>query len=210
MPGERAFKAMGELRAPIGPNTAHLCIDMQRLFSDEGPWPLAWMPRVTPKVEQLVARAPERTIFTRFIPPEKPEDAPRRWRVYYEKWSHVTRRQIDNRLIDLLPVLTRYAPPAVIFDKAVYSAFGNSQLHQHLRERQIDTLIVSGSETDVCVLSSILAAVDYGYRIIIAEDAVCSSSDEGHDALIGLFNQRFDVQLEPAKVEAILSAWQIL
>ena len=64
------------------------------------------------------------------------------------------------------------------------SAFGNPQLHQHLRECQIDTLIVSGSETDVCVLSSILAAADYGYRVIIAEDAVCSSSDEGHEALI--------------------------
>ncbi len=94
---------MGELKAPIGPNTAHLCIDMQRLFSDEGPWPMAWMPRVTPKVEQLVARAPERTIFTRFIPPEKPEYAPGRWRAYYEKWSHVTRGQLDHRLIDLLP-----------------------------------------------------------------------------------------------------------
>ena len=91
---------------------------------------MAWMPRVTPKVEQLVARAPERTIFTRFIPPEKPEDAPGRWRTYYKKWSHVTRRQLDHRLIDLLAVLTRYAPPAIIFDKAVYSAFGNPQLHR--------------------------------------------------------------------------------
>ena len=62
----------------------------------------------------------------------------------------------------------------------------------------------------MCVLSSILAAVDYGYRVIIAEDAVCSSSDEGHDALIELFNQRFDVQLEPAQVKVILSAWQVL
>ena len=87
---------MGELKAPIGPNTAHLWIDMQRLFSDEGPWRMAWMPRVTPKVEQLVARAPEQSIFTRFIPPEKPEDAPERWRAYYEKWSDVTRRQIDS------------------------------------------------------------------------------------------------------------------
>jgi nicotinamidase-related amidase len=201
---------MGELKAPIGPNAAHLCIDMQRLFSDEGPWPMAWMSRVTPKVERLVKRSPDRTIFTRFIPPETPEDAPGQWRAYYKKWSHVTRPQIDNRLIELLPVLTRYAPPAPVFDKTVYSAFGNPQLHQYLRSRQIDTLIVSGSETDVCVLSSILAAVDYGYRIIIAEDAVCSSSDEGHDALIGLFNQRFDIQLEPAKVEIILDAWKIL
>ena len=83
----------------------------------------------------------------------------------------------------------------------MYSAFGNPQLHQHLRERQIDTLIISGSETDVCVLSSILAAVDYGYRIIIAEDAVCSSSDDGHDALLGLFNQRFDVSSNRQKLE---------
>jgi hypothetical protein len=32
---------MGELKARIGPNTAHLCIDMQRLFSTKGPglWP---------------------------------------------------------------------------------------------------------------------------------------------------------------------------
>jgi isochorismate hydrolase len=197
---------MGELKARIGPNTAHLCIDMQRLFSDEGPWPMAWMPRVTPKVEQLVARAPERTIFTRFNPPEKPEYAPGRWRAYYEKWSHVTRRRIDNRLIDLLPALARYAPPAVIFDKAVYSAFGNPQLHHHLRERQIDTLIVSGSETDVCcppfLPRSIMATGSSLQRTRFAVRRM-------RVTLIGLFNQRFDIQLEPAKVEVILSAWQI-
>ena len=39
--------------------------------------------------------------------------------------------------------------------------------------------IVSGSETDVCVLATVLDAVDMGYRVIIARDAVCSSSDEG-------------------------------
>jgi nicotinamidase-related amidase len=98
VPGEHAFKAMGEFKAPIS-----LCIDMQRLFSDEAPglWP--GLPRVTPKVEQLVERAPERTIFTRFIPPQDPEDAPGRWRAYYEKWSHATRHEIDTRLIELLP-----------------------------------------------------------------------------------------------------------
>jgi hypothetical protein len=80
---------------------------------------MAWMPRVTPKVEQLVARAPERTIFTRFIPPEKPENAPGRWARLLRKVVSCNRRQIDNRLIDLLPALARYAPPAGIFDKTV-------------------------------------------------------------------------------------------
>jgi len=35
-------------------------------------------------------------------------------------------------------------------------------------------------------------------RVIIAEDAVCSSSDEGHDALIELFNQRLLIPEEAA------------
>ena len=55
-------------------------------FSDEGPWPMAWMPRVTPKVEQVVARAPERTIFTRFIHSEKAAGcAYGRWRACLTK-----------------------------------------------------------------------------------------------------------------------------
>jgi nicotinamidase-related amidase len=199
---------MGDLKDPVGAAAIHLCIDMQRLFSEDGPWPLTWMSRVTPKIVELVERAPERTIFTRFVPPADPQDMPGRWRAYYTKWSNVTRRHIDSRLIGLLPILGRYAPPAVTIDKPVYSAFANGELHQHLRDRQIDTLIVSGSETDVCVLSSVLAAVDHGYRVILAEDAVCSSSDESHDALIDLFNRRFDLQVESARVDAILDLWQ--
>jgi nicotinamidase-related amidase len=53
----------------------------------------------------------------------------------------------------------------------------------------------------------VLGAVDLGYRVIVAGDAVCSSSDASHDALIGLFKSRFDVQIEIAKVEEILEAW---
>jgi Isochorismatase family len=46
--------------------------------------------------------------------------------------------------------------------------------------REPSSLIVSGSETDVCVLATVLA-VDIGFRVIVVRDAVCSSSDEGHD-----------------------------
>jgi nicotinamidase-related amidase len=199
---------MGELRRPIDPNTAHLCVDMQRLFSADGPWPMAWMERVTPAVVQLVEHAPQRTIFTRFIPPQKPQDMGGTWRLYYEKWGQVTLHRIDPRLVDLLPVLRRYAPPALVFDKSVYSAFADGRLHQRLSAAGVGTLIISGSETDVCVLSSILAAVDLGYRVIVAEDAVCSSSDQSHDALIDLFSRRFDVQIESARVEQILDFWR--
>jgi nicotinamidase-related amidase len=52
-------------------------------------------------------------------------------------------------------------------------------LIEHLRQREADALIVSGSETDICVLATVLDAVDLGYRVIVVRDAVCSSSDEG-------------------------------
>jgi nicotinamidase-related amidase len=80
-------------------------------------------------------------------------------------------------------------------------------LHPFLRERGIDTVIVTGSETDICVLSSVLSAVDLGYRVIVACDAICSSSDESHDALLSLYRRRFDLQIELAEVSEILETW---
>jgi nicotinamidase-related amidase len=46
-----------------------------------------------------------------------------------------------------------------------------------LTQKHVNTLVVSGGETDVCVLATVLAAVDRGYRVILAQDALCSSSD---------------------------------
>jgi nicotinamidase-related amidase len=113
------------LKAKPGAKTAHLCVDVQRLFSAEGPWPLAWMERVLPKVVKLVERAPSRTIFTRFLTPRSAEDMPGQWRLYYSKWSNVTLERLDNGLLRLVPQLQPYVPPAAVFDKQVYSAFAS-------------------------------------------------------------------------------------
>lgn len=198
---------MGNLKAPPGPNAVHLCLDMQKLFSPAGPWPTPWLERVLPVVVQLVAHCPERCVFTRFIPPQQPEQMPGTWQHYYQKWRKVTRAVLEPDLLELLPPLARFVPPAAVFDKAVYSAFAGGGLHQWLSERSVDTLIVTGSETDICVLSTVLAAVDHGYRIIVVQDAICSSSDLTHDALLTLYNTRFDLQIEMATAEQLLACW---
>jgi nicotinamidase-related amidase len=188
-------------------SAVHLCIDMQRLFAAQGPWPTPWMDKVLPQAVRLVERRPQRTVFTRFVPPHVSEQPPGLWRDYYQKWSHVRRGVIDEALIDLLPALARYAPPAKVLDKGVYSAFADGRLHAGLSRAGVDAVILTGSETDVCVLSSALAAVDLGYRVVVARDAVCSSSDEAHDALIRLYQSRFAVQIALAEVDEILDAW---
>lgn len=39
-------------------------------------------------------------------------------------------------------------------------------------------------ETDVRVLATVRGAIDIGYRDVVAEDALCSSADQSHDAMI--------------------------
>jgi hypothetical protein len=62
-----------DLKIPPGANAAHVCVDMQRLFSSEGPWPTPWMEPV-PKGNQVIERSPNRTIFTLFLTPRVAED----------------------------------------------------------------------------------------------------------------------------------------
>jgi nicotinamidase-related amidase len=131
------------------------------------------------------------------------------WRDYYRKWREVTRERLDPALLELMPELRRLVPPALVLDKMVYSAFADGRLHRRLREDGADTLIVTGSETDVCVLASVLAAVDHGYRVVLASDAVCSSSDRAHDALLEIYRRRFDLQIELADSAEIIEAWQL-
>jgi nicotinamidase-related amidase len=194
--------------SPPGPTAIHLCIDMQRLFASDGPWPTPWMERVLPIVANLVEHAPERTMFTRFIPPERPEDMAGQWRLFYQHWRPVTRAELDPERLDLMPLLARFVPPAQVHDKAVYSAFADDRLAARLRAGGVDTLIVTGAETDMCVLATVLGAVDRGYRVIVVSDAVCSSSDSGHDALLSLYRDRFSVQIEIARSDEVLAAWR--
>lgn len=196
-----------KLKRPIGDHAIHLCIDMQRIFTSEGPWETPWMDRVLPVVLEIAARFPERTVFTRFVTPVRPDDMPGTWQKYYERWRQTTREQIDPGLLKLVPALARFVPPAVIIDKTRYSAFAEPHLLAHLHQRQADCLVVTGSETDVCVLATVLGAVDHGYRVIVVRDAICSSSDDGHDALLEVYHERYSEQIETADAEDILAQW---
>jgi nicotinamidase-related amidase len=107
-----------------------------------------------------------------------------------------------------MPPLAALCPPAAVIDKTRYSALAEPRLLAHLREREADALIVSGSETDVCVLATVLDAVDIDYRVIVVRDAVCSSSDEGHNMLMRLYHTRFAEQIETADAATILARWE--
>lgn len=192
---------------PLGGRTVHLCVDMQNMFAEDTPWHTPWMTRVLPCVTALVERHAERTIFTRFMPPYEPAEMDGSWRRYFERWREMTRSRVDPHLLDLVEPLGRFAPPATVLDKRFYSAFHATPLAAMLRERGCDGLVISGAETDMCVLAAVLDAIDLGLRVVLPVDALCSSSDEMHDALLGLYRNRFSQQVETATTEVILANW---
>lgn len=182
----------------------HLCIDMQRMFAEDTPWRVAWMSKVSPAIVEIASRYPDQTIFTRFIPPLRAEQMPGAWQAYYRKWQDMTLDRLDRDLIDLVSELRRFVPPARIFDKMTYSPWMSGQLHRVLQTEAVETLVITGGETDVCVLAAVLGGIDLGYRIRVLTDAICSGADDTHDATLKLLGDRFSVQLDLLETETFL------
>lgn len=53
-----------------------------------------------------------------------------------------------------------------------------------------------------------MGAIDWGIKTILASDALCSSSDEAHDALMEFYQGKLGEQLETANTKTILRDWR--
>jgi nicotinamidase-related amidase len=135
-------------------------------------------------------------------------DAEGQWQTYYRRWKSVLAENNDQAVFDLIAPLGDFVPPGRIVDKYTYSAFGTPVFAQILGELGARTLVISGVETDVCVMATALTAVDLGYRVVIAADAVASSSPAGHDAALRSIYPRYDHQIEIADTETLIREWK--
>jgi biuret amidohydrolase len=76
----------------------------------------------------------------------------------------------------------------IVIDKPGYSAFAHTDLDHRMRVRGIDTLLLSGITTEVCVSSTLRDAVDRGYRCITVGDACASGFADLHDAALRMIS----------------------
>jgi nicotinamidase-related amidase len=174
----------------------HICVDMQLLFTGDSEWAIPWFDLSLPQVKKVTNAMPGRTVFTRFIPPERPEDTRGMWRPYWEEWRNLTRERIPPELLELAPELRACVPEARVFDKNTYSPWTHGRLQKFLDQQNCRTVVITGGETDMCVLATVLGAIDLGYKVIIVRDALCSAMDETHDAVLKLYRKRFSQQIE--------------
>lgn len=184
--------------------TVHLCIDVQNIFAWDTEWKVTWLERSLPNICRVAEAYADRTIFTRFIPVEEPGAGQGMWRQYYLRWPQMTRRNLAPECLEIVPELAALAPRAEIIDKPVYGPWLCTDLHRRLQDRRINTLIVTGLETEVCILATISGAVDLGYHVIVIRDAVCSSEDATHDNILHVYRQRYHAQIDIMTTDDLL------
>jgi nicotinamidase-related amidase len=183
----------------------HIVIDMQRLFAEETVWHTPVMAAILPNVLKLADAYYGKTLFAKFMVPHAPEHAAGSWRTYYRRWSMLTTGVMDPAMQDLMAPLAAIAPKASLIEKTTYSIFGVDGFADGLRRERVDTIIFSGVETDVCVLASVFDAVDAGFHVVVATDAVGSSSPQSHEAVLTHVLPRMPEQIELATTAALVA-----
>ena len=66
-------------------------------------------------------------------------------------------------------------------DKTRYSSFVRTGLEEKLQAAGVDTVIVVGVCTDICILHTAIGAYNCGFSIEIPADAVASFNPQGHE-----------------------------
>jgi len=186
----------------------HVVIDMQRLFADHPDWAVKDIGRIRAEVLRLAEKRPGRTFWTRFVPAQNAAAAAGSWRRYYERWPRATLEGGGRDYVDLIPEHRLLAGKAAVFDKPGFSAFTNYGFVVALRAAEIDTLILSGVETDVCVWATALDAVDAGFFVILVRDAMTSGSPDAHAATLDVVAPRFAPQLTVMDSAALDAVWK--
>ena len=91
---------------------------------------------------------------------------------------------------EIIETLTPEANEMVI-DKNTSSAFNSTGIEWMLRNLGIETLVVAGMATDMCVETTSRDAADRGFNVIIAEDASATFFEHHHRAALSGFARVF-------------------
>jgi len=98
-------------------------------------------------------------------------------------------------------------PEDEIVDKYRYSGFlpGTSELAERLRARGFDTLLITGTVTNVCCESSARDAAMLNFRTVMVSDGNAANSRDEHDAALAAFYNAFGDVMDTEMVIAALN-----
>ncbi len=81
----------------------------------------------------------------------------------------------------------RPEPADIILPKRRFSAFYKTDLDQTLRTLGVDTIVVTGVTTEVCVLMTVMDGLSHDFSAILLEDCSASRKKEFHQGCLNLY-----------------------
>ncbi len=95
-----------------------------------------------------------------------------------------------------------------VFPKRRFSAFtrGSSELEAWLQSHNVDTLLITGTLTNVCCESTARDAIQLGFRTVMIADGNATRDDTGHRATLNIFLQSFGDVRSTDETIALLQA----
>lgn len=192
----RAMRARGRehvIEAIEPARTAHIVVDLQNGFMAEGaPLEVPTAREIVPDVNRISAALRDAgglNVFLRYTF-DAAEAQP--WTVFFDTYlgsrlSAIHRDAFTRRAANwqLWPELDIQAGDLIV-DKTRFSAFvpGTCALHETLQSRGIDTLIVTGTLTNVCCESTARDAMQRNYRVVFVTDGNAAKSDFEHNSTL--------------------------
>lgn len=176
--------------------TALVVVDMQNAFMLAGVahalCPMA--EKIVPNVNRLAeaVRATGGTVV--WIKTTFKDDSLQNWSTFFEMVSPQLRAQrivaltADSKGHELWATLD-VRPDDLIVEKNRFSAFiqGSSNLADILRERGVDTVLITGTVTNVCCESTARDAMMLNFKTIMVTDGNAAMTDEEHNASLRAF-----------------------
>lgn len=154
--------------------TALIIVDMQRVFcASDGALFVPSTEAIIAPIQRLAdaCRALHIPVFyLRHILRGDGSDSGRMRDLYPDVDQLLARANPEVEIIDEL----RPEPGDIIVDKLFYSGFHNTDLDTILRARDIDTLLVCGTVTNVCCDTTIRDAVHREYKVVALSDAMAA------------------------------------
>lgn len=191
-------------------HTAHVVIDLQNGFMEPGsPVEVPTAREIVSNVNAIsdaVRRAGGTNIFVRFTTP--PLET---WSSFYSRFP-AEHRQAHREAFapgthywQLWPGLD-VRDEDLIVEKTRFGAFipGTSDLHDVLQARGIDTLIITGTVTNVCCESTARDAMQLNYEVIFVSDGTAAFSDAEHNGTLNSLCALFADVMATEDVVALL------
>ena len=180
--------------------TALVVVDMQNGFMvpELGHAPCKMAHEIVPNINRLAQAVRDTGGAVIWIQTAYSDETLTSWSISYEM---VGKRGADRRKFSLSPENKGYElfpdlkvePSDLIVVKNRYSAFiqGSSNIEEVLNSRGLDTLLITGTVTNVCCESTARDAMMRNYRTIMITDGNAANTDEDHNAALSNFYLTF-------------------